>query len=184
MNSTSNIIKDFNNSNKTISHSPLNSLSKSENILSFENINKEKLIKTIKNLLEKSKNLIDLIGNHNLLIKGKICKQYIHIMDTFEAIQKEIIRINENLSFLPKSNLAKTDILHKITQSINDANMIKALLVKISNLCLALKNAKCKKFQNLLKRKMLIEKNLNSLVENIQKYIRKHDLKMNLVILT
>ena len=94
------------------------------------------------------------------------------------------MKIIKSISFTSKSKLSKIDKQYKITEAINNTNLIKALLVKMSNVVLALKNVKCKNFQNILRQKLMIETKLIKLVEKIQKSISKKYLNINLVILT
>ena len=97
-----------------------------------------------------------IIINHTRLIHGKICENNSKILDIFLKVDKEIMKIIKSISFTSKSKLSKIDKQYKITEAINNTNLIKALLVKMSNVVLALKNVKCKNFQNILRQKLII----------------------------
>lgn len=133
---------------------------------------------------KKSQKILNLIQSHNLKIKKQICKYSNEVIDSFDKIKKEITDSTLRLKNFPKLNLSKTDLYLKLTDSINNVNLIKALMVKLTNLSETLKTSKCPNFLEYSNQKLLIDNEVNMFVESIQEFIRKNDVRINLVILT
>jgi len=159
-------------------------------ISSFERKNNEDIKDTSKTsetvifYHQKSQKILNMIKNHNLKIKHQICKYSSEAKASFENIKKELSQIRSLLNDILKQNLTKTDLYLKLTESINNVNLIKALLVKLTNLTETLKASKCSNFEDFSKQKLIVDNEVSSLVETFQNFIRKNDLRINLVILT
>jgi hypothetical protein len=159
-------------------------------ISSFERKNNEvvkeprKSTETLNFYHQKSQKILNMIKHHNLKIKHQICKYSSEATNSFENIKKELSQIRSLLNSNLKKKLTKTDLYLKLTESINNVNLIKALLIKLTNLTETLKASKCTNNEDFSKQKLLMDNEVNSLVETFQNFIRKNDLHINLVILT
>jgi hypothetical protein len=129
--------------------------------------------------------LLNLLIEQTELMKTELCKSNNDIVKGLEKLMNNTSSIKNTLKHITSvSVIVKDDIILEFTVCINNMNLIRAELNKMSNLIENIKKANCKELTEVQKRFDEAKTLLNKLVEGIQNFLRKTNLDFNLLILT
>jgi hypothetical protein len=117
-------------------------------------------------------------------IKSEICDSSKLINSSLNQLDDQINEIKNDLKNLTDQEKNENELIVKFTVCINNVNLIKADLIKISDILETLKKANCKHFEETQKKFDAESSLVNKLVTNIQNFLRTKNLNINLVILT
>ena len=131
-----------------------------------------------------TENNINGIISYTDKIKTEICDSSKLVNTSLFQLDDQITEIKNDLKNLTEKDVNDNEMVVKFTVCINNVNLIKADLIKINDILETLKKANCKNYDDTQKKFDSTTNLVNTLVTNIQNFIRTKNMNINLVILS